>query len=462
MAASRKTIIEFTTADVKCLRTVDGRPVRRARAVRSSRPLAQDIREALGKPVRKGEEVVFLLSRREVVFKQVSLPSSDDHEIRQMASLQITEVLPYPAEEIVWDVYPVRLHDDGSSDNLIVAARRDQVEPYLNAGQEAGCPPDTISVSTFGITAWLNSAVSRYPDLDLSAEHMVLCPDREDGELLILRRNDLVFSAFLFSGTASGEGKGPAIGQAAMDTFRLFQKNGLARTSRVLILPGPGGEEQKADFWAEEVPADTVVLTLDKNDRNARDEETVYYAVLGAAVRGLPVQLIPSGARELRRRRESRKKAAALSLAAAVFIVSAAVLIIAGLFKARSYRDRLAVRQQTLEQTLERYSRHKEQVRVFQKREAERMIVPQVIHQVYRLLPEEIYLKALSINSRRQLTLDGTARDTGAVNALQKALVASSAFEGVRLHYAKQRKRFADIYIDFKITGEIAVKGGGR
>jgi len=78
-----------------------------------------------------------------------------------------------------------------------------------------------------------------------------------------------------------------------------------------------------------------------------------------------------------------------------------------------------------------------------------------IIHRLYRLTPENVSYRSLSIDENDNLTIQGISEKRVDVNEFQKNLIGSPLFKDVNLKYATQRRVFEGEITDFKITCQI-------
>ena len=85
-----------------------------------------------------------------------------------------------------------------------------------------------------------------------------------------------------------------------------------------------------------------------------------------------------------------------------------------------------------------------------------------VIHELLRLMPQDLSLRSIYLDEQRRLSVQGYAQAATSVNNFQAGLVKSAAFAEVNLEYATKRKIFNMEVTDFKISFKLSGVKEGR
>lgn len=90
------------------------------------------------------------LSRRQVLASIIELPALKKELINQALKYEVEEHIPYPIEEIYYD-YQILSQENKKTNILLVAVRKEVVEPYLQFLAQADVTPLFIDVDSFGV-----------------------------------------------------------------------------------------------------------------------------------------------------------------------------------------------------------------------------------------------------------------------------------------------------------------------
>ena len=97
-------------------------------------------------------------------------------------------------------------------------------------------------------------------------------------------------------------------------------------------------------------------------------------------------------------------------------------------------------------------------VKVVQEELGKRVVVADLIQELYRLAPPGVSFQSLYLNERGQFVIHGYAGTSASVHNFQQNLVKSVLFKAVNLEFATKRKIFNTEVTDFQITSGVNVK----
>lgn len=98
----------------------------------------------------RGHRIITAISGEDVMCQIVRLPTADPGELRQMLTLQIDNLAPLPAEEMVYGFES--LEATGTETRLLVAvASKAAVNERVAALEAAGLPPESVDVETLAV-----------------------------------------------------------------------------------------------------------------------------------------------------------------------------------------------------------------------------------------------------------------------------------------------------------------------
>ena len=97
--------------------------------------------------------VVLVLPKSWTVTRHVTLPTDDPGELTTMARYAVAEGLPYPVEDCVLAVHPLRTADKKTT-ALVIVAPRDVLYGALERCRQAGLRPSAIALGAEGMVRW--------------------------------------------------------------------------------------------------------------------------------------------------------------------------------------------------------------------------------------------------------------------------------------------------------------------
>ena len=185
--------------------------------------------------------------------------------------------------------------------------------------------------------------------------------------------------------------------------------------------------------------------------------------IIGAALIGVlvgawpkPMNLIPSEI--LHRKAGHRRRSAVVRLvgagAAVIFLGIAA--LVTPVYQDSQYLKKIEQEASQIKTSTAKAEKKMEFLEFVKGEIENRVLMVDVIKELYRLVPDEIVLQAVNLDRTGEFMLQGLAKTGAQVNQLQSALVNSLLFSQVNLQYATQRRRFQEEYTDFRIVCRLA------
>jgi type IV pilus assembly protein PilM len=116
--------------------------------------LTENIKELFKQAKFKPKNVVTSLSGQSVIVKRVNIPTMDESELRDMIHDEASKYLPFDnMDEVNFDfqILGENEYNPNQMDVLIVAAKKDNIEPYIEAVENAGVSVVIMDVDSFAI-----------------------------------------------------------------------------------------------------------------------------------------------------------------------------------------------------------------------------------------------------------------------------------------------------------------------
>ncbi len=112
--------------------------------------------DAIGEAIEVGrirtKEVAVAVSGHSVIVKKVSLPAMSREELEDQIQWEAEQYIPFDVNEVHLDFQILDTSDgEGQMDVLLVAAKRDLVDDYVQVIQEAGFVPAAVDVAAFAV-----------------------------------------------------------------------------------------------------------------------------------------------------------------------------------------------------------------------------------------------------------------------------------------------------------------------
>jgi type IV pilus assembly protein PilM len=117
----------------------------------NSGAIVDAIREALAKAKTRTRNVAAAVSGHSVIVKKVSLPQMTRTELEEQIRWEAEQYIPFDVNEVNLDFQILEERGEGQMDVLLVAAKKDLIDDYVQVITEAGLTPVAIDVAAFAV-----------------------------------------------------------------------------------------------------------------------------------------------------------------------------------------------------------------------------------------------------------------------------------------------------------------------
>ncbi len=117
----------------------------------NSSAIVDAIREAVEKAKIKTKQVAAAVSGHSVIVKKVSLPNMTRDELDEQIRWEAEQYIPFDVNEVNLDFQILDESGEGQMDVLLVAAKKDLIDDYVQVITEAGLTPAVVDVAAFAV-----------------------------------------------------------------------------------------------------------------------------------------------------------------------------------------------------------------------------------------------------------------------------------------------------------------------
>lgn len=118
----------------------------------NSSAIVDSIREAIESGRVRSKDVAASVSGHSVIVKRVSLPQMSREELEGQIQWEAEQYIPFDVNEVNLDFQILMANpDEGQMDVLLVAAKKDLIDDYVQVITEAGLNPVAIDVAAFAV-----------------------------------------------------------------------------------------------------------------------------------------------------------------------------------------------------------------------------------------------------------------------------------------------------------------------
>lgn len=115
--------------------------------------IVDGIRRAVEAADTKTKDVAVAVSGHSVIVKKISLPSMSQEELEESIRWEAEQYIPFDVNEVFLDFQILdRTAAEGQMDVLLVAAKKDLINDYLQVITEAGLNPVVMDVAAFAVS----------------------------------------------------------------------------------------------------------------------------------------------------------------------------------------------------------------------------------------------------------------------------------------------------------------------
>jgi len=405
--------------------------------------------------------VTILIPRSGTILRYMSFPSHNEDEIASMIDLQVGSRIPYVREEVEIDFQILSKTEDGYAKVAVVIIPQDVAMRYWKIFADAGIPVHGITISSIGL--WLlyqqHAGLSDKPgaifDLDVDRSEICLCYKTH---WLASRELPIGFTQMQRDGYAE-----------ILNQWELTQSK--------ISNDKPGGEVGSVYLVCSANRAYALGIEMAKAQNELVIKEVFLTQALGvargfqwpkiitddgvsiASLAGIafstelpPIDLIPRAVRETQERRVYQRQLMTSGIWVGLALISLGLAFSMGFLRTNIQLARLEKQLRDTKQEAFKVQDQLEKIHDIEGMISGRMIFSDLAHEIYRLLPAEVYLVDVSISEGHTLSLEGVATNSVDINQFQKDMVDSQSFSNVSLDYVNKRVTQQGEVDYFKIT----------
>ncbi len=416
--------------------------------------------------------------------KILRLPAENINELQKMIIYQLQKNIPLPPEDIISDFRIVSRDEDGYARVMVVMARKDEIQHYLDLCFNAGLIVDSVRLNIEAIyQAYLNEydrSLSAHEsmivlvDVDFSSTNVMLI---DNGSLLFCRSinkgiEDLMDRMVGARGNQEYNMWISELADGIIETIAIYEREGhYLETDQVLL----GGWLPRRDtlidrlsdmickpvsLFCPEVANDSLLNSADSTISHNWFSVSSLIGIAGSKDSVL-MDLRPEAARQLHRKRSILRQVSwsVLKIAALIMLFTIAFKI--AIFTRRSATEALISKIHEIQPALASVTSWEKEKSALARRLGSQEKTTRYISQVFENLPEGIYLSSMTFTRAERILLRGSAPDMATVLSLPKILGNQDLLKTVTINSADRRRQLnGNDLIEFELT--VALKQMSR
>jgi len=417
--------------------------------------------------VRRARAIVVIPSNQATT-KNIEIPSRDPVEIKSIINLQAGRHTPYSREEILISYINIGVYQTNYTKVLLVIMNRNVVKRQITILEKAGLKIDKILFAPEGIARFYSKA------LDLTREDVpvgIIDITSQSTDFIIAFHGTVIANRSIPIGLkhlmTQGKDARDKLVMELAKSIESYQSEDIDKAPATFILTSDDAqmkelqpilkEKLSADIkivpYLNQMQAPPPVLFKIAGEYNG-DSFLDVIAPAGVA-QETQVDLMPE---EMRLQKtieaQSREIIKAGVLAVLILILVFAVffdkLYFKTTFKDKLTQDYSQKRQEA--QVLEDFSNKTQIIKDYLN---SRMTPLELINELYKILPEGVYLETIDLDDKAAIMIRGTSESMSLVFSLQTALEGSSFFKSVETKSTSSKqergKEMTAFEIDFKL-----------
>jgi len=472
MKKSIDTVIEITESHIKVLQAC---PIKKVLTLThcvikkisglSDEKISETLSEILTRSKISLEYTISIIPRRFATFVQFHLPTHEDAEIGQMVELQIVNRVPYVKEDMIFDHIILEKEESGYARVLVMVIQKEVVSRYLKILNQAGVYPQELTLSSIGLQHWY---IQQKRSLKEGFTEVLINLDVDYSEICFFQKKQLQFSREINFGMKdfSLEQCDNFVHQINL-TISAYQKEKMGGDVTSILLVsihnemGPLADQiQKEYSFPVKIinPMDNVVYSQDVAlARVWESEKTSVGGALGIVLSPLKKfsNFLPKDVTENRKTRQVQKEWVKSGILLGLIILFGGLSFGVESYQKSEYFQKIQKEIKRLKPQVKDIQEKTYRIQVIKDSFKNRIFIAEIIHELYALLPKDIAFNVLDLDMKRELVIEGLAKNGANVNSLQSKMVSSQIFSHVNLQYTKKRKTIQGERVYFKLSCKI-------
>src|SRR5437773_6816064 len=419
------------------------------------------------------DSVVISIPRNLVTVRNLQLPTTDPHELKEMIDLQAAKQTPYAKEEIIADFQVVRRSPEGYTDVVLITTHRSVSNRCLKILDDFHLKAAGIRLSSHGVlSSWqLMRGATRDEERGPTA---VLDIDSNFSDFLVTRSGAVTFTKALSIGSAKLAEQENEIEKLAEEIQRavdIYESERVGQGITKLVVTGSEGD------LARLIPSLTAKLRLPvqrvslverlPGAREAMDlPEAQRGSVSFAAVLGLAwnaeragIDLTPQEVR-IREALEHKGRAIMVMGILGVSILAALTALVSQhVYFKKQYLEQLEAEIARTQQAASDVDSLRKRLRIIREAERRENSSLEILSVLHRSTPPEIYLRTIAFEEQSQVVLKGMTQKMSTVFEFVSTLEKLPNFRQVKTKNAtRSGSKDGSDEIEFEITCPLAKK----
>ncbi len=405
-----------------------------------------------------GQNALALVSRQNAILRTLHLPSTDPLELKSMIALQAVTQIPYSPEEVVFDYLAFPSEQAGYTQVIIIILPKSVVSQILHILSKAAFKVDAISITSLGIMKYV--AAKKRPS---GIVYAAIDFDRTQSEICVGQGANFLHSRIISLGTADVASNQEEFLKQIDLTASVLKKEKLLSAIKEIYCVGdvaqlsPFADVLKKEYQMEVFIIDSHQLTNAKGLAQVFEQGYSLSAVLAEGVSQDKIKLnfIPAEMLSLQISQERFWQWVRLAVIGIGLAGSLVYALQIPFIQKQNYLNQVQSKIKAVKKETDEINKKYRSFDNMNQAVGQRVIVVDVISEIYKILPDDISIINLTMTNGREISLQGLSKESDQVNQLQQGMLSSSIFEGVNLEYVNRRATQEGDINYFKLSAKI-------
>jgi Tfp pilus assembly PilM family ATPase/Tfp pilus assembly protein PilN len=412
----------------------------------------------------KNPYVINVIPLHLTITKNLEIPSLDVKEIKEIIDLQSGRQTPYAREEIIVDYINIGTYRQSYTKILLVIVTRTAIKKQFDVMEKAGLKIEKIVFSPEGVTrACYGQIKKEVKDLPVAIVHI----DSDFTDFIvglkgvpIFTRNIPIGVKHLAHDQVKAETK---FIEELKNSLETYQSEDIDKSPQLLVLTGATEKIEQLEkllitelhIPVQVIPYFSLIpLASDLANMPTLTRSVSFFNVAASCLfpKLMKVSLIPEEIKLKRTFEERAQELIKMSIYIICLMLIAGSFFVSELYFKGQYLKRLQKQNAITDQEAQILEKAMEKMRIVKHYLANRGYSLEVIAALYDVLPKEVMLTNIKMDTERKLNLKGTARAMSNVFSFVSALEASDYFSNVKTNYTTSRKQGDEDWADFGIS----------
>jgi Tfp pilus assembly PilM family ATPase/Tfp pilus assembly protein PilN len=411
--------------------------------------------------------VITYIPRHLTTVRVLELPATNQKEISDMIGLQVGKQTPYSKEEIIFSYNMFDRRKEGYSKVMLVIVRRSLARERIETLQKAGIAVDKVLFSSECAYGWFDLACR--DEMAQEAHPVALLDiDSNYSDFMVIHRGKMIFTKNIFIGTndlmSASLSPFDRFAEEVKRAVEIYQSEERSEKIAKIFLSGAGAAVEglsqslsaKLDTPVKDVPplknippGDVGEILKDLNYRSISISPLV-----GAAFKETAPEIdLTTPEMKIQRTVEGkRRELTVMGILSASIALMASLLLLTSIYNSKSYLTRLEQKLSELETETSSTERMSRIISLAERRGDTDGNSINILSQIYKIIPNEIYITGIDIEERGKIVLKGRAAAMSDVFKFVTTLEKSPGFENVKTTYTTTKKEKEGEYTEFEIT----------